>query len=176
MAGGRPLAGRAPQIARPPVHRLGVLSIPGLGETRFWPRGPRFATGRDFSYAPRRAKKKSTAITRANPTQPAAPDTAYPTGAPHPDPTHSPAHPPPSRLTPYPSPAHHLGPYQLTCPSLPYEKLLGKSRFHTIRTHTLRNALTKCTALPMENVGFFLIYVPYLLHACSIMRASNTLP
>jgi len=99
--------------------------------------------GRDFSYAPRRAKKKSTAITRANPTQPAAPDTAYPTGAPHPDPTHSPAHPPPSRLTPYPSPAHHLGPYQLTCPSLPYEKLLGKTRFHTIPTHTLRNALTK---------------------------------
>ena len=35
-----------------------------------------FPWGRDFSYAPRRAKKKSTAITRANPTQPAAPDTA----------------------------------------------------------------------------------------------------
>ena len=131
----KPFCGRGWEKTRLRPARTPFLEIPCQIPGTWCPSpcpSPVELGGRYFSYAPRRAKKKSTAITRANPTQPAAPDTAYPTGAPHPDPTHSPAHPPPSRLTPYPSPAHHLGPYQLTCPSLPYEKLLVTVRKNSL--------------------------------------------
>ena len=44
VAGGRPLAGRAPQIARPPVHRLGSCPYLDLVKPAFGPGVTRFAT------------------------------------------------------------------------------------------------------------------------------------